>query len=226
MLHKLVFGFGYFLKRPKVIWYYNGFQKSQWQSFKYLKNQQEIRLRKLIDFAYKNIPYYTKLFNRLGVKLTDIITIKDLEKLPILTKQIIKKKWQDFIPKGINKLKYLNGSTGGSTGNPLKYRMSKKDYERGDALLYRGWGYGEYRLGDKVAIIAGSSLISTTKSESRKEIQEIFLNQRFYSSFDMSEENLFRYFKDINSWKPKFIRGYASSIYLFIYLLSLFRVTI
>lgn len=215
MLHKLIFTFGYLLKRPKVIRYYNDFQKSQWQPFEYLKNQQEMKLRKLIVFAYKNVPYYTKLLNRLNIKPSNIVTIKDLEKLPILTKQIIKKNWQDFIPKNINKLKYLSGSTSGSTGTPFKYRMLKEDYERGMALLYRGLGYGGYRLGDKVAIIAGSSLIPTTQSESKKKTQEFFLNWRHYSAFEMSEENLFKYFYNINKWKPDFLRGYASSIYLF-----------
>ena len=215
MIHKFIFKAGYLLKRPGVIRYYDNFQKTQWQSYEWLRDQQEKQLSELIKFAYENVPYYTKLFNKLGIEPNDIITIKDLEKLPILTKQIIKENWQDFIPKNINKLKYLNGSTGGSTGEPLKYRMSREDYERGVGLLYCGWGCGGYELGDKVAVIAGSSLIPTTKSETKKKIQEFFLNFRHYSSFEMSKENLFKYFYDINRWKPDFIRGYASSIYLF-----------
>ncbi|MEA3431783.1 MAG: phenylacetate--CoA ligase family protein [candidate division WOR-3 bacterium] len=215
MLHKLIFKAGYFLKRPCVISYYNNFQQTQWQSYEWLRNQQEKQLRELISFAYENVPYYTKLFNQLGIVPSNITTIKGLEKLPILTKQTIKENQQDFIPKNINKLKYLNGSTGGSTGEPLKYRMSTEDYERGVGLLYCGWGYGGYEMGDKVAVIAGSSLIPTTKSETKKKIQEFFLNSRHYSSFEMSKENLFKYFYDINRWKPDFIRGYASSIYLF-----------
>jgi len=215
MLHKFIFKTGNFLKRPNVICHYNHFQKTQWQSLDWLTNQQEKQLGKLTDFAYKNVPYYTKIFDRVGVKPSDIVTIRDLEKLPVLTKQIIKENWQDFIPKNINRLKYKSGSTGGSTGEPLRYRMSGEDYERGVALLYRGWGYAGYNFGDKVAIIAGSSLIPDTKSDFKKKIQDFFLNSRHYSSFEMSEENLFKYFYDINKWKPDFIRGYASAIYLF-----------
>jgi len=205
----------YSLKRLKVLKYYYQFQKTQWHSFKQLKERQEKQLRKLIDFVYKNVPYCAKLFDRLNIRPADITVIKDLEKLPILNKQIIKQNWQDFIPQNINRLKYVNGSTGGSTGDPLRYIMSTEDYERGVGLLYRGLGYGGYKLGDKVAIIAGSSLIPTRKSERKKKIQEFFLNCQHYSSFEMSKENLFRYFYDINEWKPSFIRGYASSIYLF-----------
>lgn len=215
MIHKFIFKAGYSLKRPGVIRYYNNFQKNQWRSFEWLKNQQEKQLRELVNFAYGNVPYYIKLFDQLAIKPKNITGIKDLEKLPILNKKTIKENWKDLIPKNINKIKYLNGSTGGSTGEPLRYRMSTNDYERGVASLFCGWGYGGYQLGDKVAVIAGSSLIPTTKSETKKKFQDFFLNFRHYSSFEMSEDNLFKYFHDINRWKPDFIRGYASSIYLF-----------
>ena len=215
MLNKCIFKASYLLKRPRIIRYYNEFNKNQWKSFEWLKNQQETQLKKLIYFAYENVPYYTKLFNRINVKPSDISAIKDLERIPILTKQIIKKNWQDFIPKNIDQIKCINGSTGGSTGAPLKYRMSNEDYERGSALLYRGFGYGGYKLGDKIAVIAGSSLVPTTKSETKRKIQDFFLNTRHYSSFEMSEENLLKYFYDVNKWKPDFFRGYPSSIYFF-----------
>lgn len=215
MFHGLVFKAGHFLKRPGVIHYYNDFQQTQWQPFEWLRGQQEKQLRELIKFAYENVPYYTKLFNQLGIEPSNITTIEDLEKLPILTKRIIKENWQDFIPRNINELKYVAGSTGGSTGEPLKYRMSTEDNERGVSLLYRGWGYGAYKLGGKVAAIGGSSLIPTTKSEVKRRIQDFVLNFRHYSSFEMSKENLLKYFYNINKWKPDFFRGYASSIYLF-----------
>jgi len=98
---------------------------------------------------------------------------------------------------------------------PLRYRMSMEDKERGVSLLYRGLGHGGFKLGDKIAIIAGSSLIPTTKSELKKQIQELFLNYRHYSSFEMSEKKLFKYFYCINKRQPNFVRGYPSSIYLF-----------
>ena len=94
MLHKLIFKAGYSLKRRGVIRYYNNFRETQWQSFEWLREQQEKQLRELIEFAHKNVPYYTKLFNQLGIEPNSIIAIKDLEKLPILTKQTIKENWQ------------------------------------------------------------------------------------------------------------------------------------
>jgi len=215
MLHKLIFKAGYTLKRPAVLRYYRQFIKTQYEPHETQKKYQERQLQKLVNFAYNNVPYYTKLFNKIGVAPKDINTLKDLEKLPILTKQVIKQNWQDFMPKNINKIKYLNGSTGGSTGKPLKYIISQNDYEMGCALLYKGWSNAGYKMGDKMAIMGGSSLMPNIKSSLKTKIQDFSLNFQHYSSFSMSEKNLFKYFHSINKWKPKFIRGYASSIYLF-----------
>ncbi len=215
MLHNLVFKAGYSLKRPGVIPHYRHFQETQWLPFDHLKDRQEQQLARLIEFAYENVPYYSKLLKSLGLTPGDVTTIEDLEKLPVLTKQTVKENRQDFVPKSINKLRYLNLSTTGSTGEPFKYRVSTDCYERGLGLLYRGWGYPGYQLADKVAIIEGSSSISTPQSRLGKMFRHFFLNFRSYTSFTMTPESLQGYFNLINAWRPSFVRGYASSIHLF-----------
>jgi len=215
MLHNLGFKAGYFLTRPGVIPNYRDFQETQWLPFEQLKDRQEQKLTRLIKLAYENIPYYSKLLNTLGLTPSDVTTIEDLEKIPVLTKQTIRENWQDFIPKNINKLRYLNSQTSGSTGKPFKYRISTDDYERGMSLLYRGWGYAGYKLGDKVALIGGSPSIPTPQSRLRKMFRNLLLNFRDYSSITISPESLQRYFNFVNRWRPSFIRGYASSIHMF-----------
>lgn len=215
MIRQLILKTAFNLKRHGLIHLLNDFEKSQWRPYEVLRNEQEQQLKKLIAFVYNEVPYYTKLFNQHGLKPDDVIAIKDLEKLPVLTKNDIRENWQSLIPKNINKIRYLSDSTGGSTGETLKYRMSMEDYKRGYVLGLRGWEYGGYRLADKVAVIAGSSLIPNTGSRFRKIIHEFVFNDRSYSSFEMSKENLFRYFHNINNWQPRFFYGYPSSIYIF-----------
>jgi len=53
----------------------------------------------MILFAYENVPYYSKLFNQLGIIPSDIQRSEDLQILPILTKEIIKDNWNDLFPK-------------------------------------------------------------------------------------------------------------------------------
>lgn len=189
--------------------------KSQWMPYKELKKDQESQLCKLITFSYRNVPYYHRLFKNLNLQPDDIKKIDDLEKLPVLTKDIILKNYDDFKPVNLNHIGYIVHSTGGSTGNPFKYRVSTVDRFVGGAMIYRGWSYGGYELGDKMIFLAGSALGVGTKSYLVTKSHEIARNLKKLSSFDMSEVEMKNYFNIINSFKPLFFRGYASAFNLF-----------
>jgi len=194
---------------------YKKLVKNQWKPYAELKRDQEKQLRHLIEFSCENIPYYRNLFKNLGLLPRDIRTVEDLEKLPILTKDIIKEHWEEFKPANLSSMKHYNQVTGGSTGTPLQYRISKRDRFLSGALLYRGWGYGGFELGNKMVMLAGSSLDIGTKSSLTTKIHEIARNLRKLSSFDMGEREMREYARVLNSFRPRFIRGYASSIYFF-----------
>ncbi len=194
---------------------YKRVRDSQWFTHKRLRLYQESQLRKMISFAYSYVPYYHQLFDRLNIKIGDIQSMDDLPKIPVLTKTIIKDNWESLKPKNINNIKYYSNYTGGTTGTPLKYRLDHYNRLLGLVLLYRGWGYAGYKLGDKTVFLGGDSIDINQKSIFSKKLHEIGRNVRKLSSFDMSSEEMKGYTKTINSFKPKFIRGYASAIYFY-----------
>ena len=217
MFNRPLFIFAHSLGDRSFYTTYKQLVKNQYRPYSELKAEQEKQLRHMISYAYDNIPYYKKLFKRLKLDPGDIKRIEDLEKLPILTKEIIKKNWEDFKPINLSSMKYGERSTGGSTGTPFQYRLSKHDRFLGGALLYRGWGYAGYELGDKMVFLSGSSLGGKTKSLIIKKSHEFVRNIRKLSSFDMSIKEMNKYVKIINNFKPKYLRGYASSIYFYSY---------
>ncbi len=186
--------------------------ENQWKPYDELKRDQEKQLRHMISYCYKNVPYYRNLFKGLSLMPKDIQTVEDLEKLPILTKHIIKGNWESFKPVNLSSLKYYNNATGGSTGTPFQYRLSKQDRFLSSALLYRGWGYGGYELGDKMVFLAGSSLGVGKSSYITSRLQEILRNIKKLSSYNMGSREMRAYTDRINSIKPNFFRGYPSSI--------------
>jgi phenylacetate-CoA ligase len=189
--------------------------KNQWRPYKELKKDQEKQLRQIISFAYEYVPYYRNLFKDLGLVPGNVRIIEDLEKLPVLTKDIIKIHWEELKPVNLSSMKYYTQATGGSTGTPLNYRLSKQDRFLGGALLYRGWGYGGFELGDRMVFLAGSSLDIGTKSRIFIKTHELVRNIRKLSSFDMGETEMLHYAEVLNSFRPKFIRGYPSSLYFY-----------
>lgn len=192
---------------------YKKAMQNQWKPYSELKREQDKQLRQTIAFAYHNVPYYHRLFNDLHLSPRDIRQVEDLEKLPILTKEVIKKNREAFAPTSLQTIPHETRATGGSTGTPFSYRLSKVDRFVGGALLYRGWGYGGYKLGDRMVFLAGRSLDVGGKSYLIRKAHEISRNIRKLSSFDMGENEMQEYVRIINAFKPRFIRGYPSSLY-------------
>lgn len=93
---KGLFLFAHQLGDRKFYSTYKRLIKNQWKSYEELKEEQEKQLREMINFAYKNVSYYHKLFTDLKLSLDDIKKIGDLQKLPILTKEIIKQNWEVY----------------------------------------------------------------------------------------------------------------------------------
>ncbi|MCJ7654849.1 MAG: phenylacetate--CoA ligase family protein [Dehalococcoidia bacterium] len=175
---------------------------------------QNTKLRALIKHAYENVPYYRRVFEERGWTDKDIQTVNDLPKLPILTKNDIRENFQDMLAKDYKKWKPIAGATGGSTGEPLKYYFTKDLASIGWAGMFRGWGWAGYRIGDKRISFGGSSLVPN-KSPTLFEITRRKLERNLpLSAVSMNDAKYDKYMNTINSYKPKFIYGYPSSIYL------------
>lgn len=213
MLRERLFILAHQVGNRKFYPIYKKLLENQWKTYGKLKKEQEKQMNSIIHFAYRNVPYYHKLLNDSKIDPGDIKSLEDLQKIPILTKEIIKRNWEDFKPIGLNNMRFYKRATGGSTGNPLKYRICKFNRFLSGALMYRGWGYAGYGLGDRMVLLGGASLAIGNKSNIISKIHETVRNIKMLSSFDMGEGEMRKYVNIINSFKPKFIYGYPSSIY-------------
>ncbi|GGI56284.1 phenylacetate--CoA ligase family protein [Winogradskyella haliclonae] len=209
----LLIKISYKLKGREDFKLYEKFKLQTDDSIKILEQEQLKAFLKLFEFCEKNIPYYTSLFKELGLSLNDFKSLEDLNKIPILDKSTILKNYNGFFPSNYS-VKSVAGSTGGSTGTSLKYKMSIEDYSIGTGLLYRGLGYGGYYPGDKIAVIAGGSLVKN-ETTFKSRINNQILNYKKFSSFGVDDNDLSNIYKELKKWKPKFLRGYASSLSLF-----------
>lgn len=209
----LLIDLSYKIKNRNDFSYFKEFKHGVDKPIDLLEQEQLESFHKLFEFSKNNVPYYDKLFNKLKLKVSDFKSLDDLQKIPILDKAIILNNYNDFFPRNYTG-KSVAGATGGSTGEPLQYKMSVDDYSRGVALLYRGLSQGDYTPGDKIAILAGGSLVKNKTSLSSK-INNAVLNYKKFSSYGVDDDDLEIYYTALKKWKPNFFRGYASSLALF-----------
>lgn len=190
---------------------YSLLQKSQWWSREQLEEYQMRQLSELLNHAYENVPYYRKVFDERGLKPNDIQDFSDLQKLPFLTKEIIRDNLDNLKAKNYppEKLEYV--TTGGSTGVPLGFYYEKGVSRAQEwAFMKAQWDRVGYRFRDKCAVIKGYVVESTSKGRFWK--YALLGRWLILSSYHMTDDNLPRYIRKIGKFKPRFIQAYPSSV--------------
>jgi phenylacetate-CoA ligase len=198
--------------------YVNELDKSQYFDKKTIKENQEQKLRYIVKIAYDNVPYYRKLFRNNHLKPSDIRYIEDLNKIPVLQKETVKKFGDDFISKDFNRKNLVACKTGGTTGTPLTLYYTK------DAIRYI-FALGEARFKHWAGVKSGDKLVSFLHGVDAfvpiSQTKPPFWrwnkanNQLLFSVFHMNENNLKYYVKKYNEFQPKIIQGYTSAIDIF-----------
>lgn len=191
---------------------YNSFMKEANYPLEVLQANQLNQFKSLFVFAKNTFPYYDNLFSKLKLNQTDFKSLSDLNKIPILTKNDIRNNYDGFIPrKSVGRFTW--SSTGGSTGTPLKYRLSQECNSRGWALEWRGYSQAGFNIGDKIVTLGGGSLIKNEFSF-QDNIRSRILNNIKLSSYGMNDEDLKLFFFKIYNSNAEYIYGYPSSISL------------
>ncbi len=186
-------------------------ERSQWWSFSRLEEYQNKKLRSLVMHAYRNVPYYHNLFKSLMLDPENIRTKDDLTKLPILTKEDIRKDPESFLSINIKKKNFIKDSTSGSSGKVFEFYVDKNLMSIFRAMGVRGWEFAGYSFGDRITTIAGSSLLPNKMSILKKIMFKTSRNLPL-SSYNMNKDKIGNYVKQIINFKSDFIRGYPSSI--------------
>jgi len=199
-------------KEPEFLKWYNFLQESQWWSKEQLEEYQMRELEKLLNHAYENVPYYRRVFDERGLKPKDIQDFDDLRKLPYLTKDDVRKNLKDLIARNIPKEEIEYVTTGGTSGKPLGFYIEKKTNIIRMAFEWREWNWMGYNFGDRCVVLRGN--VIKRKENDKPTWWEYDKNNNYLilSTYDMTEENLSKYVKKIEEFKPKVIRAYPSAI--------------
>jgi phenylacetate-CoA ligase len=183
-----------------------------------LENLEKKYLEKLLLHAYHNIPFYSELLEKFGVVRKNEADLNRFDTFPLLTKDIIRNHRRGLTSKDIDKRKWYYNSSGGSTGEPVRLIQdhSFDKWMNATLRLYYENMVGIDELGAKKVLLWGSERDILEGTVGLKEkVSNWLTNTVFLNSFKMTERDMERYVKIVNSYKPDLIRGYAGSLYEF-----------
>lgn len=174
---------------------------------------QEDKLRSFIRHAYEHTVYYRKLFDSLEIRPEDIQHIEDLQKLPVLTKDTIRKYYNELIPDDIDSIPHRNDKTGGTSGEPMAFLTDEQVWGYITASKIYSWRKSGYRYGDKFAALGSASLFHKAPSFKRR-FYDWIRQEKAMNSMNLSPDLCQLYFEKMRNERIHFIYGYASSVYL------------
>jgi phenylacetate-CoA ligase len=153
---------------------------------------EELQLKKLqatVKRAFDKIPYYNRRYTEAGVFPEDIETLKDIEKLPFITKDDLRESYPfGLFAVDISEIKELHSSSG-TTGKPVVSGYTEKDLDtwaevtaRGltrmglgkDDIIQNTHGYGLFTGGFGVHYGShkiGAAIIPISTGQTRRQIE-------------------------------------------------------
>ena len=214
LLLNVIFPVADFVMGTKAMhWYRNIKMMNDW-STEEIDIWQTNRLKELVQHAYYHTVYYKEVFDSRGLKPEDIQTFDDLKKLPVLTKEIIKARFEDIKPDNIQQIKHRFSSTGGSTGDPLRFLLDENTWGFVTAAKINAWKSTGYHYGDLYVSLGSSSLFPVNKRSRIHEVYYRIRNTIPLNGMNMENAVCKKYTDIILENKAHYLYGYASSIYL------------
>jgi phenylacetate-CoA ligase len=195
-------------------YYLKQLRKSQFWPIEEIEKLQLKKIKNLVSFAYENVPYYKKIMNENHLHPSDITDLKDFQKIPILTKNQIRKNLDNLISTNVNKENLRKDFTSGSTGEPLVIYKDKNYSEYTKADQYRSYEFSGYLLGDKIARLWGAHR-DAPKTTFLAQLKQKMNRTLFINTFNICEKDIEKIIKKLKTFNPDYILGYASSLYFF-----------
>jgi phenylacetate-CoA ligase len=171
-----------------------------------LQTAQLRRLRGIVSYAYRSVPFYRRKLDDAGIKPDDIRSLEDVNKIPFTTKaEIQNSSVQDITAAGIDSTKCVRRETTGSTGIPLSVFLDDKAADFEKAIWIRTYLENGVKIGDKMAIMAHPTDFPLGKNV----LQYFGMMRREYISV---LHNIGRQIELLERFKPDAIKGYSTTL--------------
>jgi phenylacetate-CoA ligase len=196
----------------KIAEYLKILQATEWFKREEILRLQQQGLRRLVKHAYENVPYYHRVFKERGLRPSDVKTVEDLKKLPILKKTEIAWMPRELIAKNISVGQMNPCRTAGTTAKPLKFYKTKEDLSWGHAAELRAYGWAGYQFGDKYGLIR---TFQPHELQNPLLMLENLLKRRVVLNvYELSRGSIASFAQKMSRFRPDYLAGWSSKIYM------------
>ncbi len=213
LVKRLIFPLHERLKGKRTYVRLRELERTQWLTPNALRELQFQRLKGHLEYAYREVPYYTRLLGEHELQPWRIHSFEDFARIPYLTKEIIREHFDELQPRR-RPHRIQRMSTGGSTGQPVTVLVDAERASFTDAARIRAHRWFGVDVGSREIVLWGSP-IEISRQDRVRAIRDWLLNSRLLSAFNLGEPALAQYAEILRRDRPEKLYGYASALYLF-----------
>jgi phenylacetate-CoA ligase len=190
----------YYIETRKLI------KETEYLSEEELEKFQFSKLQDIVNYAWGNIEGYRELWQKNNFEPSKLKSLKDIELIPFVTKEILRDSIDKFTNKKLSNLRYM--TTGGSTGIPFGFYEQTHNSMIETAFIHDMWSrfYKDINLDTKKVTLRGNKIKNIYEYDS--------ISGLTISSYDINIQNIKEYIKQINKSKYSIFQAYPSALYL------------
>lgn len=186
-------------------------EDSQWWPASRIAQHRVERLRAFLQRIGAHVPYYRELFELEGFDPARVDSLSALQRLPFLTKPVIRAHVEQLKADGHGPLSRYN--TGGSSGEPLIFYIGKSRKSHDVAAKWRATRWWGVDIGDPELVVWGSP-VELGAQDRIRQLRDALMRSHLLPAFEMSPANLDRFVDTIRRIRPAMLFGYPSSLSL------------
>ena len=175
---------------------------------------QKKSLAKLLHHAIHTVPAYRPYQQEMR-DIIDHDPIQALQRLPLLDKITFNQNRDAYLSTTADRTSLILNRTGGSTGNPAAFYMDRYTVEHYEAARWRGLSWHDIHIGDPSVMVWGSPIELSQRQKWTYEWKERLLKNRIMiSAFDLQAEKIHSILTKIRDFRPAYMYGYASALFM------------
>lgn len=209
LVSSLIFPLHERLKKHSTVAVRRQLEQSQYFDAAALEALRVKRLKALLQSAAAGTAYYRELFQSTGFDPAAITSTADLQRLPFLTKALIRRNTEGM--KHREALGLARFNTGGSSGEPLIFYIGKERVSHDVAAKWRATRWWDVDIGDPETVVWGSPIELGAQDRVRL-VRDKLLRTRLLPAFEMSEAKLDGFVAAIRAQRPRMLFGYPSAL--------------
>ena len=199
----------YSLLKPGAVSYFREAQRHQWLPREELEALSWSRTRALLDYAYRNVPFYQERFDHIGLRPEDITLPEHYPQVPVLEKQDIRQHFSNLVSKQARPRDLHLSTTGGSTGEPLQVYHEKRVVRA--AMQWRMFEWWGVRPGCTFASVYRQQFATRRARLANWALhwpgRRIHLN-----AVELSSATMGTFLRDFQRYAPDLLHGYVGAV--------------